>query len=248
MCARILYLVRTSLHGIEEHLYLDSNSVMKNYDILGIKIKDHSVREALHATREYLSYNVPSVVLFLTRELLLSASDSDEHKDFIEEGAEVTMIASSDIFRAANVMDKGREREIDRNMYLKGLLRMLSKEHRRIYLVTETPVEMDELKSLLGTFENALQIAGTYDEASIDAVEDVTNDINTVTPYVVIAVLSGNDGIDFTSAGKKYMNTRLIVTLQPEMLKVREDGSVRKGFMAKLSEKLFTRLAGKYKE
>lgn len=221
---------------------------MKNYEILGINIKDHSVREALHETREYLSYNVPSVVFFLTREVLLSASDSDEHKGFIEEDAEVTMIASSDIFRAADVTDKGREREIDRNLYLKGLLHMLSKEHRKIYLITETPEEMDELKGLLGTFENTLQIAGSYEEAGPDTVEDVTNDINSLTPYVVIAVLSGNNSIDFVSAGRKIMNTRLIVVLQPEMLRVREDGSVKKGFMAKLSEKLFTRIAGKYKE
>ena len=221
---------------------------MKTYEILGISIKDHSVREALHKTREYLSYNVPSVIFFLTREVFLAASDSDEHKRFIEEDAEITMPASSDIFRAADVTDKGREREIDRNLYLKGLLRMLSKEHRRIYLVTQTPVQMGELKTLLGTFENALQIAGTYDGEKPLSVEDITNDINTVTPYVVFTVYSGTEGIEFISSGKKYMNTRLIVAMQPEMLNVKEDGSVKSGLMTKLSGRLFTRIAGKYKQ
>lgn len=74
---------------------------MKTYEVLGINIKDYSVREALHKTREYLSYNVPSVVFFLTKDVLLSASDSDEHKRIIEEDAEITMPATSDIFKAA---------------------------------------------------------------------------------------------------------------------------------------------------
>ncbi len=221
---------------------------MKTYEILGIKIKDYSVREALHKTREFLSYNVPSVVFFLTREVLLASSDSELHKAFIEEDAEVTMVASSDIFKAAEVTEKSREREIDRNLYLKGLLRMLSKEHQRIYLVSQTPAQMTELKTLLGTFENSLQIAGVCDHADDLSVEDITNDINTVTPYVVFTVLPGNESIDFVIAGKKYMNARLLVSLQPEMLRVKEDGSVKKGFMTKLSEKLFTRIAGKYKQ
>ncbi len=221
---------------------------MKTYEVLGINIKDYSVREALHKTREYLSYNVPSVVFFLTKDVLLSASDSDEHKRIIEEDAEITMPATSDIFKAADITDKGREREIDRNLYLKGLLRMLSKEHRRIYLVTQNPGQMAELKSLLGAFENVLQIAGTYDGSEHGSTEDITNDINTVTPYVVFAVYSGNEGIDFISSVKKYMNTRLIVVLQPEMLNVKEDGSVKSGLMTKLSGRLFTRIAGKYKQ
>lgn len=221
---------------------------MKTYEILGINIKDYSVREALHKTREYLSYNVPSVVFFLTREVLLASSDSDEHKNFIEEDAEITMLASSDIFRAAAVTDKGREREIDRNLYMKGLLRMLSKEHRRIYLVTENPGQMEGLKTVLGTFENALQIAGSYDGSDSLSVEDITNDINSVTPYVVFAVFTGNEGIDFILSGKKFMNTRLIVVIQPEMLNIKEDGSVKNGLIARLSGRLFTRIAGKYKQ
>lgn len=221
---------------------------MKTYEILGIHIKDYSVREALHQTREYLSYNVPSVIFFLTRDVLLSVSDSEEHKAFIEEDAEVTMIASSDIFKAADVTEKGREREIDRNLYLKGLLRQLSKEHRRIYLITQSPVQMGELKTLLGTFENSLQIAGSYETADTALVEDVTNDVNTVTPYVVIMVMNGMEGMDFISAGKKYMNTKLIVALQPDMLKVKEDGSVKRGFMERLSARLFARIADRHKE
>ena len=221
---------------------------MKVYEILGIKIKDHSVREALHMTREFLSYNVPSVVFFLTREVLLAAPDSEDHRAFIEEGADVIMIASTDIFKAANVTEKGREREIDRNLYLKGLLRILSRERRRIYLLSDSPTQMGELKTLLGTFENVLQIAGVNENADVASVEDIVNDINSVTPYVVFAVMDGGTGIDFINAGKKYMNTRLIVVLQPEMLRVREDGSVKKGFAARISEKLFTRMAGRYKE
>ena len=206
------------------------------------------MREALHKTREFLSYNVPSIIYFLTKEIILAAADSDDHKRFIEEEAEVTMIASSDIFAVAGVTDKGREREIDRNMYLKGLLRLLSKEHRRIYLITQSEAQMEELKRLLGAFENSLQIAGTYDKAGMDSVEDATNDINTVTPYVVIAVLAGNEGIDFINESRKYMNTRLMVVLQPEMMKVSEDGSLKKGFMAGLSGRLFKRIAGRYSQ
>ena len=224
---------------------------MKTIDILGIKIKDYSVRETLHLTREYLSHNVPSTVCFLTREDLLGASESAEWKSFIEEEADATMIASSDIFKAAGVEEKGRAREIDRNLYLKGLMRLLSKERRRLYLLTQNPTHMYDLKYLLGTFESALQVAGSCDSMEMSdpekAVEDVTNDINTVTPDVIFAVLLGDQGIRFVNLGKKYMNARLIVLMQPELLRVRDDGSVKKGFAARLSERLFAKIAGRYR-
>ncbi|MBR1914323.1 MAG: hypothetical protein IJ827_05825 [Lachnospiraceae bacterium] len=220
---------------------------MKTYEVLGIKIKDHSVREALRLTRDFLSDNSPSVVYFLTKGTLLEAADSEEYRAFLENAADITMIATPDIFKAAGVEEKGRAREMDRNLYLKGLLRFLSREHRRIYLMSQTPEQMSDLKHLLATFENTLQIAGVCDNAEVGAAEDVTNDINTVTPYVVFAVLTGKDGADFVNAAEKFMNTRLIVVLQPELLNIREDGSVRQGLMARLSGKLFTRIAGRYK-
>ncbi len=220
---------------------------MKTYEVMGIKVKDHSVREALRLTRDYLSDNSPSVVYFLTKGTLLEAADADDYRAFLETEADITMIATPDIFKAAGVEDKGRAREIDRNLYLKGLLRLLSREHRRVYLMSQTPEQMSDLKHLLLTFENTLQVAGACDNAEAGAAEDVTNDINTVTPYAVFAVLTGKDGADFVNAAKKFMNSRLIVVLQPELLNIREDGSVRQGLMARLSGRLFTRIAGRYK-
>ncbi len=224
---------------------------MKTYEVLGIKIKDYSVRETLRLSRKFLSHNVPSTVLFLTRDELLTAEKSEKLKKFIEEDADVTMISSAELFKAAGTEDKNRTREIDRNLYLKGFLRVLSRERRRIYLLTQDSGQMIELKSLLGTFENALQIAGAYDTANISGddsvIEDITNDINSVTPDVVFAVLGGEGIADFVNMGKKFMNTRVVVLLQPELLKVRQDGSVKQGFMAKLSGRLFTRIAGRYR-
>ncbi len=224
---------------------------MKTYEVLGIKIKDYPVRETLRLSRKFLSHNVPSTVLFLTRDELLIAEKSERLRKFIEEDADVTMISSAELFKAAGTEDKNRTREIDRNLYLKGFLRVLSRERRRIYLLTQDSGQMIELKSLLGTFENALQIAGTYDMANISGddsvIEDITNDINSVTPDVVFAVLEGEGIADFVNMGKKFMNTRVVVLLQPELLKVRQDGSMKQGFMAKLSGRLFTRMAGRYR-
>lgn len=225
--------------------------IMKKYEILGIKIKDHSVRETLKLTRETLSHNKPSSVLFLTRDVLLQAENSETLKRFIEEEADVTMISSAELYRAAGAEDRTRVREIDRNLYLKGLLRILSRERRRIYLLTSDPGQMVNLKSLLGTFENSLQVAGSYDTAVLSGedtrAEDITNDINSVTPDVVFAIFEGEGSADFVNMGKKYMNTGLIVLLQPEQLKFRQDGSVKSGFMTRLTGRLFTRIAGRYR-
>ncbi|MCR5746539.1 MAG: hypothetical protein K6G03_02420 [Lachnospiraceae bacterium] len=219
---------------------------MKTYEILGINVKDHSVRESLRMTGEFLKESSPSLVYFLTNESLLEASGSADYKVFIEDNTDMTIIAASDIYKAAGVEDRARIREISKNLYLKGLLHSLSKEQRRLYLLTQTSDQMAELKHLLATFESALQVAGTHDNAATETAEDITNDINSVTPYVVFAVMTGKKGADFINAGKKFMNTRLIVVLQPELLKIREDGSVKQSVLARLSGKLFTRIAGKH--
>ncbi len=214
-----------------------------------MEIKDYSVRECMHLTNEYLNNGVLNIIYFLSKDVLLEAKDSEELRDCINT-MDVTVLATSDILSAADIASHGREREIDRNLLLKGLLRKLSKECRKVYIISDNQDKLDGLKETLLKFESGLIFAGgtAYDNNSDTISEDdVVNDINDVIPDVIFSDLSTPVQERFIKNEKMKINAKLMVALQDDMLKVSEDGTIRGGGLKNLlSKSIFKSIADRY--
>ena len=223
---------------------------MKKIDLLGMEVKDYSVRECMHLASEYLNNGVLNVIYFLSKDVLLEARDSEELRGYINE-MDVTVIATSDILHAADISSKSREHEIDRNLLLKGLLRKIDREKKKIFLISVSQEKLDNLKATLQKFESDLIFAGgiAYDPKGENGAgeDDVVNEINSVIPDVIFSDLPTPDQERFISREKMKINAKLMVALKDDMLKVKEDGTIKNGGITNFfSKTIFKSIADKY--
>ncbi len=213
--------------GSNEHL--QGGERMRAISVLGISLKDYSVREAMRRVSLFLNNGICNTVDFITHDDLLKATDSAELKQALEE-MDLTVFTAGDILQAGNIISHSREREIESNLFLKGLLRKLAKEKRRVFLVSSSADKLEKFEESLCGFEEELNIIGkcAVDETpgSSDA---VVNEVNSTLPDVLFLNLGTPDAEFFIQSGRMKLNTPLIVAMGDVCFRVTENGSVKKG-------------------
>ncbi|MBQ9505471.1 MAG: WecB/TagA/CpsF family glycosyltransferase [Lachnospiraceae bacterium] len=217
---------------------------MRQIELLGLKLQDYSVREAMRLLHVYVNDDVCNKIDFVTHELLLSASENPELADYIQ-GADMTVFASSDILEAANMSGRAREREIESNLFLKGMLRKFSKEKRGIYSITSSEEAAEALKTELLGINEGLKFCGGSVAQTVDAdMDSIVNDINSVIPDVVVIRLPAGMGEKFMAVNSMKINSRLLVSLGDTELKGLGGGYT--GLRSFIIRRLFKREATKY--
>ena len=99
---------------------------MKEIHILGVSIREYSLKESLAVTEDYLKNGAMNTVLFVSAKILLKAGENPELKEWIE-SMDMTVCAEPDILRAVDVATMSRVREVENNAYLKEVVRRLFK-------------------------------------------------------------------------------------------------------------------------
>ncbi len=219
---------------------------MKKTELMGVEISDLTVRECLNRSMSYLKNGGLNVIYFLSRDVLLEAKDMPELRDLIKE-ADIVLPDSIDILKAAGAGNKSREKEIERNLFFKSFLKMLIREKRSVFVVADSEEKAAGLMNGLDKIQEGLKKAGTYLMNDIEDADNAVNEINSVVPDVVFCVLKTPDQEKFFSMQKMKINSRVMIALSPDMLNVREDGTINnEGLLNFLRAKLFRRQAQKY--
>ncbi len=219
---------------------------MKKIQLLGVEAKDFSVREALHLTGEYLSNDVLNVVYYLSGDSLIAADDSEEIR-LAAADSDITIPATTEILHMAGIGSKTRENETAKNLYMKGLLRMLIRNRKSVYMVADGEERLEEMKNALSRIQSGLLIAGTVVLNETTGEEDAVNEINGVIPDAVFLLLSTPDRERFIREQKLKINSKLLLSLCDDIVNVREDGTLKRGGIRDwLRNKLFRKLLGEY--
>lgn len=217
---------------------------MKKIQLLGFESRDLTVRESLHLTREYLGNGVLNVVYYLSDESLIAAKDFNEIGQCMQE-SDITIPVSLSILHMAGITSKSRETETTRNLYLKGLLRLLSRGHKKTYLITDSAARLEELTSVLKMLQPDLEVAGSVVLNESIRGEDAVNEINGIIPDAVILLLASPERERFVLEQKSKINARLLLSASDEIVHVREDGTLKPGGMRDwIRNRIFRRLAG----
>ncbi|MBO6111777.1 MAG: WecB/TagA/CpsF family glycosyltransferase [Lachnospiraceae bacterium] len=221
---------------------------MKTIELMGMEMNDLTVRECLHMAGEALKSGGLGVIYFLSRDVLLASGDSEEIRQCIKD-ADITLPDTKDILHAAGLNNKSREREIDRNLFLKGFLRILSREKKKIYIVADSREKADTLKAGLNTIQRDLDYTGEYILEGPEDAENAVNEINGVVPDVILSIIKSPEHEEFINAQRMKINARLLMAMTPAMLKVKEDGTIdNKGLLDRLRAGFFNKVAQKYKK
>ncbi len=219
---------------------------MRQIDLLGLKLQDCSVREAMRLLNEYMNGSVCNRMDFVTHELLLSASENSELASYIQ-NADMTVFTSPDILAAANMLGRAREREIESKLFLKGMLRKFSKEKRKLYLITPSSEITNTLRNELCAINEELTFCGVSVTGNPDGdMDSIVNDINSVIPDVVIIRLAAGQGERFMALNAMKINSKLLVSLGDTDLKSLD--RPQKGLRDLIIRRLFKREATKYQD
>ena len=136
---------------------------MREIKILGLNLRDYTVRETLHLVDQYLKSGVLNTIEYVSAQMIMSAEKDSRQKEWLE-SMDILVYCDSDIIRAANVTSRSRLKEIENNSFLKEFLKKLVRSGYNIFISGGT-------NSGKTTFLNALSAYIPADERVI-TIED----------------------------------------------------------------------------
>ena len=202
---------------------------MKKITVLGIDFRDYTVRESMRRVTMYLNNGVCNTVDFITHDVLLKASQDEDMKESLEM-MDLLIPTSNDILQAGNVSSRSRGKEIESNLFLKGLLRKISKEGRSVFLLAASEAKLDSLRDSLINFYGPLNIVAAASKDGTAGEDDsIVNEVNSSLPDIIIMNLESPDAERFIKENRMKLNTQLIVILRDVSFRVNSRGEVKKG-------------------
>lgn len=213
-------------------------------------VKDFTLREAMKKVDVFLKDGKMSTIAYITTRGLLAAESSDSLKEFLG-NVDLTVTADSEILRAAGIVNRNRTREIDNDEFMQEFLKKLVRMKKSVYLLTGSQQQMDTLKQGLVSFQEKLDIIGTYslellDEQGYDE-EYLVNEINVAMPSVIISNISTPQREAFFEANHMKLNADIWLMLKDEVVHQKLSQGIFIRLRELLVRKIFTRQVNKYR-
>ena len=188
---------------------------MRKMQLLGIELRDYSVKESLRLVGQYLNDAKLDTICFLSTDILLNAGEDENLKLWLE-SMDLTIPVSEEILHAAGITNRSRIKEVVNSVFYKEFVKRLSNEKRTMFILEETQSVLDASVEYIEKYASGIQLVGTYafenltgDEASI------INDINAAVPDIVISRLSSPRQEQFVFENKNKITANENVTPDP---------------------------------
>jgi N-acetylglucosaminyldiphosphoundecaprenol N-acetyl-beta-D-mannosaminyltransferase len=220
---------------------------MKQIQVLGVELRDYTVREAMRKTETFLKDAKVSTIAYITTRGLMAAEQSEERKGFLSQ-MDMTVAADSDILRAAGAESRNRVREIDNDEFMTEFLKKLIRGKKTVYLLTGTAEQMRLLEEVLRSYQENLRIVG---KCALDMLEQdeeyLVNEINVLLPNVIISNIPSPQREEFFEANHMKLNANIWLMLKDEVVHAKHDNNPLRRITDSFVKKLFRRQVVKYK-
>lgn len=215
---------------------------MRELNILGLKLKDYSLKESLRLTEQYLDDGALNTILYISTQNLIQITKDEKLAEQLE-ALDMTICQEINILEAAGLLNRNRQKEIENNDYLHELLRKLAREKRTVYLLTESMEINYELMAGLLRMQGNLNIVGMNSlEVSAD---EIINGINDKAPHVIISLFPCEKQLEFINNNKMMINGNLwigLISVNVENLTPKKSAKLFKHYY----EKMLKRKINKY--
>lgn len=227
---------------------LPGDKMSQVMNILGLQIMDYSAQEALELVKEYLENDCLNSLELLTPELFVAADEDPELKEAIR-SMDLCMAREKEILSILEMPDPQRVQEIEDNVFLRELIKMLQSEHKSLFLLTNTEMELEKFYEYMAEHHPMVNIVGSCATDTNTGDEDViVNEINSVVPDVVMAALNSPFQEEFVIRNKQKINAKVWVGLGKSQNGMSDTG-IKTSWLSKLIEKsIFKRRVTKYRD
>ncbi|MCH5279828.1 MAG: WecB/TagA/CpsF family glycosyltransferase [Lachnospiraceae bacterium] len=201
---------------------------MKKMNVLGIPLRDYTLRETLKKVDIFLAGGKMGTIALITMKGLIVAQDSPEIKEWMS-SLDMTVAADADILRAADINYRGRIHDVENQLFISEFLKKLVRQKKTVYLMSQNTASLEKLEKELLSYEETLSIVG---KAAVDDLEYdddfVINDMNMKVPDVLISNLESPKRERFAKENQMKMNVRIWLMVRADReLHAQEKGSLK---------------------
>ena len=163
--------------------------MIKKIDVLGIKLDNYTVREAIMIVETYLSNNVLNTIENISMQMLADSENDSVLKEVLS-SVDLGIIGEREIMQAAGVATMQRIRETEENDFFYEFFKRVERNKKSVFFLGETAEAIAKVSERLQQEYPKLLIAGEYAvENCVGDLEAVINDMNATTPDVIVSVL-----------------------------------------------------------
>lgn len=220
---------------------------MKDMNVLGIELKDYSVKEAMKMVNQFLKDAKVDTVCFLSTDILLSAGDNQDLKQWLQ-SMDLTVPVSTEILYAANLASRQRLKEVENSSFYTEFMKKISMEKRTVFILAEKDATVNASTEFLEKNAPGVQIVGSYAFENLTGDSDVIiNEINSTFPDIVFSRLPSPKQEQFVYENKSKINAKLWMALKENFIAKEGKSGLKIRNLSTLIEKtIFRRHVSKY--
>lgn len=203
----ICYTVCIKRHRMMQNTY--RCKMLKKIDILGMKIDNYTVREAMMQVEIYLGDTSMSVIDTIDVALLDLASKEDTARRYVE-NLDLVVIGEKEILLAADIHSSQRLSEIENHDFFREFARRIMRDGHGVFLLTQTAEEEQQLRDFLEDKYERIRIEGScvMEDKEGDP-EAVVNEINSASADVIFSVLPSPVREQFLLENRNKLDVRI---------------------------------------
>ena len=183
--------------------------MIKEITVAGIKLNSYTAVENLTQIGKRLYSNVFTTVEEVYMRTLLLAKEDETVKNVIE-ALDITVISENGIWDAVGLNSNLRRREVENRDFFFRFMRMLERNKYDVLILGQTNQEnLEACEYIAGEFPR-LNVVGTKAlEECIGMKEKLINEINMLSPNVIISVLPSPVQEHFLAEHRQMLSTRI---------------------------------------
>lgn len=161
----------------------------KKIDIMGIELDNYTVREAVMQVETYLSGDMLNTVESVSMRMLIESENDPVVREVLSM-LDLAVIGEKEIIQAAGVPTMQRMQETEENDFTYEFFKRIERNKRSVFLLGETEHRIAGIKRELAEAFPKLIFAGEYAlENCVGDLEAVINEMNAMTPDIIVSIL-----------------------------------------------------------
>lgn len=183
--------------------------MIKKIDILGVQLDNYTVREAIMQVETYLNDSVLNTIESISMQMLIVSEEDPVVKEVLS-SLDLAVIGEKEIIQAAGARTMQRINETEENDFFFEFFKRVERNKKSLFLLGETEEKLAGMRELLEREFPKLVFAGEYAlENCVGDLEAVINDMNAMTPDVIVSILPTPRQEHFFLEHKDKMNASI---------------------------------------
>lgn len=185
---------------------------MKVIDILGMHITDYPLKEAIKLSLKFVSSGAMNTIFYVSSQVLLDAGDNPGQRERLQ-SMDLILYGEPTVLDVLGEKSRERKNEIKQDEFLREFVKKIARGKQKVYLVSDSESKADKLEEYLKELHSSVQIIGRYIWEKEQSAADLVNELNDVSPDVIISQLPNEVQQEIICENRRMINANVWIAL-----------------------------------